>query len=284
MKIANVLIDGSFVSYRSMTSFCQKLGYEYPPGNWIPTGTVFSFMRDLLFLVERYGAGIRWAVIWDTEPVVRKAMYSDYKAHRHKDESEEVSSARIAMYLQMDELKAILPCAGFSQYWASGHEADDVMATLAHRVKGRTVIVARDKDLYQLLERGIRLYDFDSEKHYSWFVDRFGIEPAQWIEVQALTGDSTDNIRGVNGVGTKTAVRLLRAHGDLDAVLRTDLVKGGDVDAVRLARNLVELRKDLDLEHIQSQPDQTALRRFLLRKRIRRVLQQVTKFTMVRGF
>ncbi len=284
MMTNNVLIDGSFLSYRSQTQYCQALGYKSSGGHWIPTGTLFSFFRDLIYLIDRYGASAKWAVVWDRESTVRKQIDPQYKANRRKDYNEEAMEHHSNMRRQMKELQVMLPSAGIAQYWCPGYEADDVLATLIDMSKGRTVVVARDKDLYQLLRRGVRLYDLSKEKGYKWFSDEYGIEPEQWITVQALAGDSTDNIKGASGIGIKTAVKLVRTYKTTKGVIESKVLKEADVDTIRLAERLVWLRKDLLLDFEPSAFNRQRFQKYLETKRLQSVLERMDAFESIQLF
>ena len=284
MKTDNVFIDGSFLSYRSQTQHCQVLGYKSSKDRWIPTGTLFSFFRDLVYLIDRYGASAKWAVIWDRESTVRKQIDPQYKANRRKDYDEGALEQYSSMKIQMKELQVMLPSAGIAQYWCPGYEADDVLATLVDMSEGRTVVVARDKDLYQFLRRGVRLYDLSKEKNYTWYKEEYGIEPWQWVVVQSLAGDSTDNIKGASGVGIKTAVKLVRTYKTLDGVLASGVLKEGDVHVIRLAEQLVTLRKYLLLDFTPSAFDSRKLQKFLEAKRMQRILERLDAFESVQSY
>ncbi len=277
MRIHNVYIDGSFVGYRSLSPFFKDLGFtSTKSGKWIYTGTVYSFFRDLLSLIERYGSEARYAVTWDTKPTARREIDESYKANRRSDMTSEERTRFLSMRRQFKEISVMLRYSGITQYSCPGYEADDVLATLADMSKGKTILVVRDKDLYQVITRAVRLYDFNAEKGYKWFVGKFpGLEPEQWIDVQALTGDSTDNVTGVKGIGTKTAVKLLRSYGNLQSVLDSDVVDDKDRGTVLVARELVELKKHLLLDVVPPAKDFVKLKKILEAKRMKSVLDRL---------
>jgi protein Xni len=139
-------------------------------------------------------------------------------------------------------------------------EADDVIATLATKVSSRqgdVTILSTDKVFLQLLSDRIRVRDHFRQRDLdrTHVKEKFGVEPDQLVDFLALTGDSTNNIKGVPGVGSKTAARLLAEFGTLDEVLaRADTVKGrlgealrDHVEALRISRSLVCLRSDIQL-------------------------------------
>lgn len=282
-RITNVFIDASYVAHRSLTPFCIKLGYNND-GKWIPTGTIFAFFRDLLVLLKRYGTEAKYAIVWDSRPTERIAIDPNYKAHRRRDKSSDMYQNYVLMQRQMAELKVMFPLAGFSQYSCPGYEADDVLATLVDMSKGRTVLVERDKDLYQCLNRGVVLWDFAVEKDYTWFTDEYGIEPAQWTDVQSLAGDPTDNVKGIPGVGIKTAIRLLRSYGDLEGVLESGVIDRSLVKDVRLAQQLVTLNRHLLLDYTPARPNLKRLKRVIRHKRMMKILSQSHVFGKVRPY
>src|SRR6185503_8631161 len=146
---------------------------------------------------------------------------------------------------------------------AQGYEADDVIGTLATRAAGsgfEVAIVSIDKDFFQLVDDGIRVYDPRDEG--AWFdaaavADKFGVGPKQVVDVLALVGDTSDNVSGVPGVGKKGAIDLIGAYGSLDALLE----KAGELpqkkyretlaahrDAALRSRELVTIRRDVPLD------------------------------------
>lgn len=166
-------------------------------------------------------------------------------------------------------------------------EADDTVGTLALKAVARgfeVVVLASDKDLYKLLESGVRVYDhFQSEwRDSAWVRQRFGVEPAQMTDYLALMGDDVDGIPGVPDVGEKKAARLLAEYGTLDAVLAAaESIKGvlgqrlvESAGAARLSRQLATLKTDVPLgisprdiqlpahlvAHIQRMPEPTYVR------------------------
>jgi len=285
MKIANVFIDGSFLAWRSMSPHYQSLGYKNSKGKFVPTGTTFTFMRDLLSIIDKYGSRPSYVVVWDSKDNKRKEIDPEYKAHRKREKGTEEYNARSIMMRQLRELRVILPLAGITQVWCPGYEADDVLATLADMsIGGRNILVVRDKDLYQCITRATRLDDLKTIKDYRWFRDEYSILPKQWIDVQSLTGDSTDNIPGVRGVGLKTALSMIRAYGDIYEAYGAGVLNGSQYNIAKHAMRLVELQKHLLLDFTPPALDLVKLRKVFKRKGLKQALRRVTVFQSVKGY
>src|SRR6185312_9995085 len=147
-----------------------------------------------------------------------------------------------------------LPCVEME-----GFEADDLIATycrLACEAGADTTIVSSDKDLMQLVGETVTMYDpmKDREIRVPEVIEKWGVPPEKMIDLQALTGDSVDNVPGVPGIGPKTAAQLLEEFGDLDTLLsraseikqnkrRENLIEHADM--ARLSRELVRLKDDV---------------------------------------
>ena len=146
---------------------------------------------------------------------------------------------------------------------APGYEADDVIGTVAARAAAdgfEVAIVSIDKDFFQLVHDGVRVYD--PREDGAWFdaqgvVEKFGVKPSQVVDVLALVGDTSDNVAGVPGVGKKGAVDLISAHGSLDALLDNaaelaqkkyrEALIAHRADALQ-SRELVTIRTDVPLD------------------------------------
>ncbi len=189
------------------------------------------------------------AVVLDaSSKTFRNDMYAEYKAHR----PEPPEDLRPQFPMVRDATRALsLPCIELEDL-----EADDIIAcyTKEARRRGWTVtIVSSDKDLMQLIEPGVDLYDTMNNRRLGaeHVVEKFGVGPERLGDVLALMGDSVDNVPGVPGIGPKTAAQLISEYGDLTTVLAsTDLIKKPKLkqslidhaDMARLSRELVELR------------------------------------------
>ena len=264
-KPCQIIIDGNYMGYRSWSQSMMNLSCERN-GVIVPTGTIYSFINDLLDLHRTFRGGEFYQnpemiVAWDCAPTVRKAIDPSYKANRSKKGNTNYSRMKV----QLIELQRFLPYMGIKQYWCEGYEADDIVATLCHRSSWKVVVVARDKDLYQVLKDGIYLYDFKDIKDIKWFRQEFGIEPYQWIEVQSLAGDSVDNVEGVKGIGIKTAIKMVSSLGEVENMC--DLI-GDEFDKVLLAKELVTLITNLNLEGVEPILDKKKVIGLLERKGI----------------
>jgi len=181
-----------------------------------PVGALYGFLRLLLKIKKEHRPHYA-AVCFDAPGgTFRDAIYSEYKANRKETEPELISQLKAAPELP----KAV----GLKAVVLPGYEADDLIATLARRFSAagyEVVIVTGDKDAAQLVEDGIKLWD-GSAASFSGETEvlaKFGVKPSQIADYLALTGDSSDNVPGVPGIGPKGAAKLLGAHGALENVL-----------------------------------------------------------------
>ena len=186
-------------------------------------------------------------------PTWRHELYPDYRKKR-KPMPQELRDVLPALYERLHEM-------GVPTISVPGVEADDVLATAFYRwdtaKRGPVTVLSTDKDLTALAADGARVRDHFNLvwRDETWIVEKFGVGPALLHDLLALSGDSSDDIPGVPGVATKTAAKLLNAHGTLDSVLAAaETVKGklgenlrASLDLVRLARKLVSFKTDLSL-------------------------------------
>src|ERR1700693_2485956 len=157
------------------------------------------------------------AVVFDkSEKPFRSEFYPEYKANRDAPPDDLIPQ----FPLIREAVHAFeIPCLE-----QAGFEADDLIATyarLASEAKATTTIVSSDKDLMQLVGNGVTMYATMKDRRIGRdeVIEKFGVGPEKVIEVQALIGDSTDNVPGVPGIGVKTAAELINTYGDLETVL-----------------------------------------------------------------
>ena len=238
------LIDGSGYIFRAF----HALPPLTRPSDGLPVGAVHGFCAMLWKLLQdaRKGSGpTHLAVIFDaSEKTFRNEIYKDYKAHRPPAPEELVPQ----FPLIRDAVKAFnIACIE-----QNGFEADDLIATYAKQVVaagGDTTIVSSDKDLMQLIQPGIVMLDTMKNRTIGpdEVRERFGVPPNKVVDVQALAGDSTDNIPGVPGIGVKTAAELINEYGDLETLL----ARAGEIKQPKRRERLTEFamqaRLSLDL-------------------------------------
>jgi DNA polymerase I len=272
------LVDGSGFIFRAY--------HALPPltrGDGTPVGAVMGFCNMVARLIETH-AGDRIAIVFDTSRIsFRNEFYPEYKAHR-PDPPEDLKPqfAIVREATRAFDLPAIeLP----------GFEADDLIATyarLAREAGEEVVIVSSDKDLMQLVRPGVAMLDPIKQKTIgeAEVLDKFGVKPDRVVDVQALAGDSTDNVPGVPGIGVKTAAELINQYGDLETLLaRAGEIKQpkrresllANAELARVSRRLVLLRDDAPVpvplaELTLKTPDPEKLRAFLSAQGFRSLL------------
>ena len=180
-----------------------------------PTNAVFGFTRDLMNLIAKQPSHLVCAMDL-SGPGVRNDIYDQYKANR----SEMPEDLRPQIPLTRTATEAFnIACKE-----KEGYEADDIIATLAVQARaagGRCTIISSDKDLMQLVGDGVEMLDAMKNKRIDreGVFEKFGVYPERVVDVQALAGDSVDNVPGAPGIGIKTAALLINEYGDLDTLL-----------------------------------------------------------------
>ena len=276
-----VLIDGSGYIFRAF--------HALPPmtrGDGTPVNAVFGFTGMVMKLVDDL-APSHVAVVFDSaRQTFRNDIYAEYKANRSEPPEELVPQ----FALVRDATDAL----SLPQVEVPGFEADDLIATYATMAEAaglETVIVSSDKDLMQLVRGGVTMLDPMKQRRISdpEVEERFGVSPDRVVDVQALAGDSTDNVPGVPGIGVKTAAELINTYGDLDTLLsRAEEIKQPKrrenlmnfADQARISRDLVKLRDDapapLTLDGLKrGERDMDRLRDFLVAQDFRRLLTRI---------
>ncbi len=257
------LIDGSGFIFRAYFQSTNQDPKYNSRSDGLPVGAVRLFCNMIWGLVK--GKAIdpkptHLAVIFDySSKTFRSDFYPEYKAHR----PEPPADMRPQFGLIRQATKAFnLPCIEKENY-----EADDIIATYARMAveAGATCrIVTSDKDMMQLIGNGVDLFDPGKEKPVGLaeVLEKFGVTPDKVVDVQALAGDSTDNVPGVPGIGVKTGAELINAYGDLETLLsrateikqnkrRENLIEHAEL--ARISKRLVTLEKHVpDLEPIAS--------------------------------
>ena len=263
------LVDGSgyiFRAYHALPPMTR------PDGT--PVAAVYGFTQMLMRLIQDADAEYL-AVIFDSaRENFRNDIYPEYKANRDEPPDDLVPQ----FGLIRDAVRAFsLPCID-----KEGFEADDIIATYAKQAAAEgkeVVIVSSDKDLMQLVGEHVCMLDPIKNKmiREAEVIERFGVPPEKVIDVQALAGDSTDNVPGIRGIGVKTAAELINTYGDLDTLLaraaeikqpkrRESLVEGKAM--ALMSRELVKLRDDVELKEkiedfIKREPDHGKVLAFL---------------------
>ena len=248
------LVDGSayiFRAYHALPPLTRK-------SDGLPVGAVSGFCNMLSKLVDdvrESGEADYFAVIFDAaRKTFRNDIYPEYKAHRPPPPED--------LRPQFPLVKQASQAFNLATIEMPGFEADDIIATYARQAResGMSVtIVSSDKDLMQLVGDGVVMHDPMKQRRIGpkQVEEKFGVGPDRVVDVQALCGDSTDNVPGVPGIGVKTAALLINEYGNLDGVLdRAEEIKQtkrrqnliDHADLARISRRLVTLKDDVPVD------------------------------------
>jgi len=279
------LLDGNSLAYRAFFALPESIGTS----DGRPTNAIYGLASMMVkIVVEHKPAGV--VVAWDAGMSGREKTYDLYKAHR--------PSRPDLLAEQWPHLMPLVDAFGYTNVKVAGYEADDVIGTLARRARDQGIpvmVVSGDRDVYQLVEDGIRVMTTSrgvtDTKIYDreGVIERYGVPPELVTDLIGLKGDTSDNIPGVPGIGDKTAAQLLQRFGSLEEVLASvDDISGAKrkqnlvehADDARISKQLAtldcEIETGIDLEAVMSaRPDRGPLREFMREFELRAVMERL---------
>jgi len=252
-----IIIDSNALLHRSfhaLPPLMTKSGQE--------TGAVYGYLLTLFKAITDLKANYIVACFDTKMPTFRHEMFKDYKAQRPATPTGIISQIPVA--------KEVLQAFGIPVFAKEGVEADDLIATICEKVgkEAEIYIVSGDMDNTQLVNENIKVYTlgkgikdtviYDINK----VVERFGVTPEQMVDYKALTGDASDNIPGVEGIGKKTAAEIIQQYGSIKnlyeelatdtAVLKPkvkEMLKQNKESAL-MSRDLAQMKKDVEIDFI----------------------------------
>ncbi|MBC6475163.1 MAG: DNA polymerase I [Hormoscilla sp. GM102CHS1] len=258
-----LLIDGHSLAFRSYYAFAKSRNGGLRTSTGIPTSVCFGFLNGMLEAIASHKPQAIAVAFDRAKPTFRHEADANYKAGRAETPADFIPD--------MENLHSLLQALNLPLVTSAGYEADDVLATLAqvgsaagYRVK----VLTGDRDLFGIvdeeknisvlylsgghLKRDSRAKEFGTSE----VIEKLGISPAQVVDYKALSGDSSDNISGVRGIGEKTAVKLLKEYGSLDNIyaalenlkgaVKKKLAEGKE--AAYHSQYLAQLRLDVPIE------------------------------------
>lgn len=250
------LVDGSgyiFRAFYAVAPLTTKEGF--------PTNALFGFTRMLLKLLAASDSD-HVVVVFDAgKKTFRTEMYAEYKANRIELPED--------LRKQMPHFREICEALGLLILEKPGFEADDIIGTLTDKLTASgkdVVVVSGDKDLMQLVGPQVSIWDTMQDRRYNpaEVKEKLGVPPEKVVEYLGLTGDSSDNVPGLKGVGPKTALQLLEKFGSVEGVLsNVDAIESdssirnrrkiaeqirADLDLVRMSRKLVEIDRNVNID------------------------------------
>lgn len=249
-----LIIDGMALLFRSFFA-TSAMGHYFPNAQGTPTNGVQGFARHTMTATALFEP-THLAVCWDMSAhTFRNELFDGYKANRPEPAPELVP--------QFDMARSVSELIGWKNYGIQGMEADDLIGSMVATWGGKAdiTIVTGDKDLLQLLRPGIRIafmkkgynvYDMYTDER---FIEEYGIEPSQFVDVKAFTGDASDGYPGVKGIGPKTALKLIKEYGSVEGVIGAlhELTPAmrkkieEDLDMLHLSKKLSEIHCEIDM-------------------------------------
>ena len=242
-----VLVDGSGFIYRA---FYGMPPFTAPDGT--PVGAVYGFCTMLLNLLEQHRSDLFCVILDSGRKTFRTEIYKDYKANRGETPQE--------LKVQFPLLREACDAFGIPTVEKHGFEADDIIATYAVDLesKGFDVrIISSDKDLMQLVTENITMFDPLKNRvvGINEVIEKYGVPPAKMTYLQALMGDTSDNVPGVKGIGPKTAAKLLQTYETLDGIFENSQYISAKIREklltsraeAEISLKLVTLCRDIDI-------------------------------------
>ncbi|MDR1609766.1 MAG: hypothetical protein LBR78_02860 [Holosporales bacterium] len=242
------------VNLMDVSGFIYRAFYAFPSltHEGAEVGALYGFCMTMLKLVPRFPRSMFIAACDSGKRTFRNDIYGGYKANRAKTPD--------TLLAQIPLIKEACRRFGFTTVEAPGFEADDIIATYVAKLAGnhRLNIISSDKDLMQLIGDGVTMYDPAKQRYITEedVIQKFGVTSDKVLDVLALTGDSSDNIPGVAGIGPKTAATWIREFGSIENLMantewlprnrKRQLLEDGTANAI-MSKELAALRYDLSL-------------------------------------
>lgn len=234
------IIDGYNHIHRA---FFAPMGIELTSPSGEPTTATYVFSTFLVGLIQKQRPDMLIVAMEGGGPIFRTKLYGEYKANR--------SPMCDNLAIQIERIKEILNTMNIPVLRVDGYEADDIIGTVAKRAAAdgyEVFICSNDKDMFQLLQRNVKIFDMktgdciDSDK----MVEQIGVGPDKFVDYLALQGDPTDNVPGIPGVGSKTALKWILEYGSIENLIdHTDEIKNKRGDSLREFKDMLLLSKKL---------------------------------------
>ncbi|MCX8093440.1 MAG: DNA polymerase I [Candidatus Goldbacteria bacterium] len=243
------IIDGNSYAYRffyAMPSLTTKDGME--------VHSMFGFFSMLKKLLKEKKPDYLCVVFDSPVPTFRHKIYEEYKIQREKMPE--------SLQNQIEIIKTICKNAGIQIFQLNGYEADDIIANLAVEISKKNIkvmIMTSDKDMIQIVNDNINIYKIGKDKETiltpEKIKEEYGINPNQIIDVLALMGDTSDNIPGVNGIGEKTAIKLIKQYQNIDNILKNiDEIKPDKIkESIKQSIDIIKLSRQLAILNINGE-------------------------------
>lgn len=278
MNKKTVIIDISsylFRAYHALPPLKNKDGFQ--------VNALYGFVTMFLKLTQKFKGASFVAAVDSKTPTFRKKKFPEYKANRKEIDPE--------LKEQLKYTDTLLEALNIKTMGKDGFEADDVIATLVdrHEKNDDVCIVSADKDLMQLIDDNVKMYDGKKKSFITaeYVEKRFGVTPSSMEAFLAMTGDASDNIPGVPGIGKKTASELLQKYGKIENIYKNmEKISGrarkallANRDKLELSLSLVKLRKDVPLDDCCPEPwhgvDKNLFIPFAVKMNFKSALQQL---------
>lgn len=249
------LIDGMSLVFRAYHALSRS---NLTSRDGEPTGAIFGFANTITSLIDKYNPKFITVVFDTAAPTFRHEMYEQYKANRVEFPEDLIP--------QLKNIKQLIELIGIKQIEMDGFEADDIIATMTTLTSKEAIdsyCLTSDKDYFQLVNKHTKILRPTRDSNgleivdYEQVMDKFGVKPDQVIDVQALMGDSVDNIPGVKGIGEKTAIPLIVEFGSIENLYENldkvssksvrDKLENNKKEAF-LSKELVTLKRDMKIE------------------------------------
>ncbi|MCX7957864.1 MAG: hypothetical protein N3B13_02360 [Deltaproteobacteria bacterium] len=232
-----IIIDGQSYIYRAFYAIRRLSNSE-----GMPTNAIYGFVQMMNKAIKEINPEYICIVFDSREKTFRHEIYSEYKAHRPPMPDD--------LSVQIPHIHEIVEAYRVRKLAIPGFEADDIIATLAKKGKKsgkEVIIITGDKDLMQLVDDEIRIFDTMKDKIYSPsdVMEKYGVMPEFMIDLLSLSGDSSDNIPGAKGIGEKTALSLVKKFGHIHEILK----RMNEIEPAKLREKIEKSEADILLSH-----------------------------------